>query len=797
MSSLPQPTQHIGRFQVVQLLGRGTQGSVWLAHDPQLRREVAIKTIEVQDDEREFAVRKLLDEAIATSRLVHPNIVTLFDSGDSGGQPYLVFEFVSGRPLSDVIKASGRLLPVRACEIACQLLRGIDFAHQKGVVHRDLKPGNVMLTEDGTARIMDFGIAALVSTRNADEAGFHGTPAYTAPEYINERAFSARSDVFSMGMMLYEMLTGSTAVAGKTVWELLHNIANTPFEPPSTRAEGIDPLLDEIVMRALAKDPAERYESAGAFREAVEAYLSPSRARPAVGAEGVLDFLMRRIQARSDFPALAGTVAAVNRAANSTREGVAALASTILKDFAFTNTLLKLVNSGQYGQLGRGVSTVSRAIMVLGFDQVRRIASGLTLFDNLPNKAHATSLRDELIATYFAAVTGRSLAISTGMRDGEEAFVTSMFHNLGRLLAAFYFHDEFLELQKLTRAGHGERQAALAVLGLPLDELGSEVARGWNYPDNLVRGMAAVGDESLRPPQSEAERLRLLAALASTLTSAIRFGTEEGRAERLLEITNRFAPALSVGQGQLIGAVGKAVADIARDASTLDLKITESPFFERALAWSRQFSESDEITALTDTLAGAIAAGQSLPGGDQRARSEEAQRRKALLNAGIQDITSALVGKFVLNDLLKIVLDAMYRGGGFARVLLLIRDPASNSLRARFGLGKEAEELVRRAFSIPLEARRDIFHACISQGVDICIDDIDNAKVRTHVPSWYRDAVPGKSMVLLPIMINKRIAALLYGDADRAGTLALGSEELSLLKTLRNQAVLAIRSQHA
>ncbi|MBK8018720.1 MAG: protein kinase [Betaproteobacteria bacterium] len=796
MASLPQTVRSIGRFEVVRQLGRGAQGSVWLAHDPELKREVAIKTIEVDGRNNPAAVRTLLDEAIMMSRLVHPNIVTLFDAGRDGEQPYLVFEFVAGSTLATLIEKSGQLQPARASEIAVQILKGIEFAHQKGVVHRDLKPGNIMMTEDGIPRIMDFGIAALISTRSAEEDGFHGTPAYTAPEYITKREFSPRSDVFSMGMMLYEMLTGSPAVSGKTVWELLHKVSTTPFDRPSTRAEQVDERLDALVMRALAKNPDERFESAQAFREALESYLRPAIAAvPTEAAGGTLDFLLRRIQVKSDFPALSGTISAVSRAANSTKEGVAALSATILKDFALTNKLLKLVNTARFGQLGRGVSTVSRAIMVMGFDQVRAIAIGLVLFDTLQNKSQAANLRDELIATYFSAVLGRSLAGPAGVRDGEEAFIAAMFHNLGRLLAAFYFHDEFLEMQKMARNGIAEREAAIRVFGTSLDELGVAVARSWNFPPNVIASMKEVTEDPDRVANGDAERLRMLSALAYAMTDAIRHSPDDDREGRLLAVQGRFDPALGVDQGQIIAAVGKSVADIARDAQTLDLKTTASPFFERAVSWSHQFSEDEEIETLSDTLTGAVLAEQAARGGESDAQSLPA-RRKATLSAGIQDITGALVGKFVLNDLLKIVVETVHRAGGFSRVMLLTSDPASNYMKARVALGVDAEQHVKKGFSVPLSGGRDIFQAALTQGVDISIDDIDAPKIRAHVPDWYRKAVPAKSVMLFPIVLNKKAVALLYGDADTAGALAFGAEELSLLKTLRNQVVLAIRTQN-
>lgn len=800
MASLPQTVRTIGRFEVVRALGRGTQGSVWLAHDPDLQRDVAIKTIEVDGKDNPAAVKTLLDEAVMMSRLVHPNIVTLFDAGRDHDQPYLVFEYVPGQTLSAVIRKRGRLMVMEACEIAVQMLKGVAFAHQKGVVHRDLKPGNVMMTEDGAPRIMDFGIAALVSTKDASEEGFHGTPAYTAPEYISNRVFSPRSDVFSAGMLLYEMLTGGPAVTGKTVWEILHKVTSETFEPPSARAEGVDERLNQIVMRALAKNPADRYESANDLCDALESYLRPAPTviEKSEDTTGTLDFLLRRIKVKSDFPALSSTISTVSKAVTNDKDGAAALSATILKDFALTNKLLKMVNTAHYGQFGRGISTVSRAIMVLGFDQVRSIAISLMLFDHLQNKGQAATLRDEIITAYFTAVMGRSLAGSMGLRDAEEAFICAMFHRLGRLLCAFYFHEEFVEIQKLEHAGTPETQAAVQVLGMPLDALGIGVAKSWHFPEPVLKSMKMLSPADLESEHGEVEQLRLLAGACSALTDLIRNTPEDHRAQKLLALDRDFHPLTGLDQSRFIAAVTTAVADIGRDAAAMDLRIAASPFFERAVAWSQEFSEAPAVEEVAATIANTLAVRDPHAGKTAPPAAQDPERRKAALNAGIQDITNALVGKYQLNDLLRIVVETMYRGVGFNRVLLLIRDPATNTLKARIGLGQEAEQIVKKGFAVPLTPAKDIFHAALSQAADICIDDADSPKMRALVPEWYRKAMTdAKAIALFPIVMSGKPVALLYGDSATPGGLRFSPEELSLLKTLRNQGVLAIRNQNA
>ena len=207
--------EHFGRFEVVSILGRGAQGTVYLAEDTRLGRQVAVKTLRVDRldaAERAAQTETMLGEARIVGRLSHPNIVPLYDAGEDKGRPYLVFEFVQGRTLADLIRERGTLVPLEAVRITLGLLAGIDCAHAAGVVHRDLKPANIMIAAGDVPRIMDFGIASRTAGGNAAAEGLSGTPSYMAPEYLAGQPFTPRCDLFAVGMILYEMLTGAPAI---------------------------------------------------------------------------------------------------------------------------------------------------------------------------------------------------------------------------------------------------------------------------------------------------------------------------------------------------------------------------------------------------------------------------------------------------------------------------------------------------------------------------------------------------------------------------------------------------------
>ena len=776
----------LGRFQILRRLGRGAQGEVYLAEDPRLARKVAIKTLRLMQrspEERARQVLALLEEAKIVSQLSHPGLVTLYDAGEENGAPYLVFEYVEGETLSARLRREGPLPPAEAVDITIQLLRALGYAHGKGVLHRDLKPGNVMLSA-ATARIMDFGIAQLASAGSDGHDAFTGTPAYLAPEYISGGAYTHASDVFSAGMTLYAMLAGEPAIRGENSFEVLHRQVSEAFAAPSAQASAIDERLDALVLKAIAKAPPERFASAQAMEDALYLYLHPEPIEGIEAAAGdkqaTLQFLLRRMRHKSDFPALSSLIGAVNRAADSDSERLSDLSNAILKDFALTNKLLKLVNTAYYGQFSGTISTVSRAIAILGFEQVRQVAVTLMLFEHLHNKSQAADLRDEMLASYLSGLLGRELVSKAGMRDAEEVFICSMFHALGKLLTAFYFHEEFQEIGKLQRAqGVDEARASAQVLGLSFEDLGIGVARAWHFPERLVHSMRAVGEDKVRKPGTREDRLRVVAALSTELCGALREAAPERRQARMSAISGR-CEGLGINDKLLASVIETSVAELMKDAGTLGLVKGNSPL----------------LSGLTDT--GRAAAPAPLPAaavpGD--AAPAAAAERTALLTAGIQDITNSLAGDCPLNDILRMILETMYRGIGFTRVLLCIRDPASNCLRGRFGFGADVDAILKRGFPVPRAASRDAFHAAISNGADVHIENVNAERIREHIPDWYRELLPAaQSIVLFPVLVNKKPVALFYGDSDHAGRLTLQGGELNMLKTLRNQAVLAIRQR--
>jgi len=256
---------HLGRYEVVSELGQGAMGVVYKATDPLIDRIVAIKTITLSlaQEEREEYEARFYQEAKAAGRLSHPNIVTIFDVGRTGDIAYIAMEFLQGRELRDILNDE-KLLPVdQVLDIVAQVAMGLSYAHEHGVIHRDIKPSNIMVGRDCHVKITDFGIARMASAAVRTQTGMVlGSPKYMSPEQVMGKLTDQRSDIFSLGVMLYEMLTGQPAFTGENVNAIMYQTLNAIPQPPRSLNPAVPDMLNFIVAKALAKDLESRYQNA-------------------------------------------------------------------------------------------------------------------------------------------------------------------------------------------------------------------------------------------------------------------------------------------------------------------------------------------------------------------------------------------------------------------------------------------------------------------------------------------------------------------------------------------------------
>ncbi len=274
----------IGRYRVESLLGSGAMGEVYRAYDPVIDRLVAIKVVRpdlAAGSGSDQWLQRFRREARAAGRRFHPNIVAILDFGEDSGMPFLAMEYVDGSSLDAILKASGPLDPSRGVAIVMQVLSALGFAHQNGIVHRDVKPSNIIVLNNGEVKVADFGIARIDASEFTIVGDLLGTPAYMAPEQFSGTPVDTRTDLFAAGVILFEMLTGVKPFRGKSITEIISLMETRGPEDIRTLNPAVPDSLRRVITKALAFDPAQRYADAAEFSKAIlEAFPARSELPP-------------------------------------------------------------------------------------------------------------------------------------------------------------------------------------------------------------------------------------------------------------------------------------------------------------------------------------------------------------------------------------------------------------------------------------------------------------------------------------------------------------------------------------
>ncbi len=780
----------IGRFKIVREIAKGGQGTVYLANDTQLERQVAIKLLRTTSAQKKDS---LLREARLTSKFQHPNIVTLYDAGEHEGVPYLVSAYIEGETLASLLKRSGSLPLSLAARMAAGILDGLAYAHRQGVMHLDVKPANVIIAANEQPMLLDFGIARHIENNIEVNNDINGTPQYMAPERISAQGAEFSSDIFSVGIMLYEMVAGKRAIDGISVFQILHRAVNEKVISPSSLNSSIDERLEVIILKAVSKKTDERYQDAGTMRQALLNYLDATQGGEVNGVgntHSTLDFLLRRMRSKTDFPALSGIISEINKIVASESESHSKLAQVILQDFALTNKIIKLVNTVSFRQFGGNINTISKAVVILGFDTIRNVAMTLILLEFLQNKTQAIDLKDEVIASFFAGVLAAELSGGGLPGESEEAMICAMFYNLGRMLATFYFFEESRQIIRLIEDQKiSEEQATIKVLGITYNQLGEGVAENWNFPHRIKAGMRKLPVGKIKKPNTDLELLVIKVNLANELCMVSAITDVTDKSNELKKLCARYEFAMNISEKLLAGALENSLNELTNRSVILGIIVNKSPLLNRIRKWSGQSepanivpSTFDGITIL-DTLAPEAGSHPTVP-----------RDMEAILTAGIQDVTNTLVEEYNLNDVLQMVLETIYRSLGFKHTLIFIRDNKQNSMVAKFGFGEHVDAILPK-LKFSLTFVPDVFHLAIDKGLDLVIEDVQSVTISDKIPGWYRDSIGAQSFLLLPIMVNKKAVGLIYADMREANSLKISERQLSLLRTLRNQAVLAIKTK--
>ncbi len=808
---------NVGRFELRGLLGQGAQAQVWLAFDPRLERQVAIKLMKPADGQDTGALAQWLQEARSVGRVTHANIVPVYEADVHGQQAYLVFEYVPGQTLAQTLVEQGARPALQAAALMQEVLGALVAAHGAGVVHRDLKPSNVLMDSHGRARVTDFGIAARLNAVTAADAGeIAGSPAYMAPEAIRGEAVSPLMDVYSAGLMLAELLWGKPVRQGRDLKRALEQAAREPLQWPSELLARLDDPLRAIVLRATAFEANQRYPDAQGFLDALRQWSDNNQMVQPVGdagkagsQSGTLEFLLRRMRNKSDFPALSESIGRIQSMASSDTESVSSVTNEILKDVALTNKLLRIVNSAHYARVD-SIGTVSRAVSLVGFNGIRNMALSLVLLEHMQDKGNAQLLKEEFLRALMAGSIAAELGDTTV--EGEEAFIGALFQNLGRMLSQFYFPEEAASVRALVtdpRAPVSEEAAATRALGLSYESLGLGVAKIWGLPESIQRCIVKPsGDPPTRVPVDAQSRLRWSARAANEMADAMLHDDPNAVGAHLVQTAKRYSKALGVSTEHIQAATATARKKLVELANAMEISVRPDSRASRLLSSAgdttgRHTQTVADANDFQDTLARTeLQATQVMPVSLATLAATPENARQAVpsahvaqtLTAGIQDITNAMVEDFKLSDVLRMILEAMFRAFEFHRIIFCMRDVKTDTLTGRFGLGAGVEGVVK-SFCVPLNqsGKPDLFATICHKGADTLITDTQDPRIAERLPDWYKKSYHAPTFLILPLQLKGKPFGMIYADKAEFGGLVVDEKELAMLRTLRNQAVMAFR----
>ena len=462
----------------------------------------------------------------------------------------------------------------------------------------------------------------------------------------------------------------------------------------------------------------------------------------------VFDLLWVRTRERGEFPALQRALTAIVSNMHDDMASNSELTATVLGDFTLTQKVLRLANSPMYAPYGRDVTTVSRALMILGSATVAHIAMGIQLLDTFEGlAANRAEAAEELAQAAFAGKLAREFATKSGEAFGEEAAVATLMYQLARLLVVFYLPEEWQHIRKLIDQGMTEEDAFVRVLDVTPDELSEEAVKEWSLPHQVIHKSSALPKEPGTVAATHSEWLACLAGLSTELSHEFTRGGDEERVRALLE---SYAPALSQSPEELEELALEMFAAERKPQEVLEAEI-ESP--------------------------------QPLEG-----KPLDAEKR---LDKALAEVTSA-TDEADVSTLTQMVLESMMQGLGLVSCAVFFRIPAKKTFEARFGFGQGIKEnLDKMVFEDAFVP--DVFHLALSQGRSIYLEDVQDTKISSRIPAWHKSVFPGvHSTVILPIRLKDRPIGLLYGNwGSRACAAGVTARELESLNQMRNQVVKA------
>jgi HD-like signal output (HDOD) protein len=501
------------------------------------------------------------------------------------------------------------------------------------------------------------------------------------------------------------------------------------------------------------------------------------------------DAILQKFKNDVSLMALGGSVSRVVELASSDDEDTHNLAYYVLSDVALTQKILRLSNTVCYRTAASTpVTTVSRAIFLLGFDTVKTSALAMVLVDGLTNDDHAHSVRAELASALCASLVGRELARRSHYMGAEEAAIAALFKNLGRLLVASHEHDYYRDILSLIEDGtHTSMQASTQVLGFSFDSLAESVLQEWKIPEAIIHAMGSVGTGPQKAPKSRQEWMRQVASFSVEAAKLVPYLGDPSVDFDSEALVARYGVALGLDRDKM----DELLSTVAAEITTLTESLNLTPPPDNTAPTMAQPAEEPGLPsvlmmATMDT--GSTQADTCYPSG-------KPFNARDLLLAGVQDVTQMrATGRCRVNELIMLALETLYRSLGFRFAVVCLKDLKSGQYRSRLAIG-EQHAARQAAFNFPIPSARDLFHLSMENDADLMIADATSIKIRDLLPAWHRALLSdARSFIVLPLVVQKVQLGLFYADRVRPAPEGVPPDETALIKALKGQ-VLASLSQ--
>lgn len=495
---------------------------------------------------------------------------------------------------------------------------------------------------------------------------------------------------------------------------------------------------------------------------------------------------------KGDLPAFSQHVVEINKKLSSLHSinfsSAGELSNVILKDMSLTNKLLKVVNSSYYGNVSGKVTTISRAVFLLGAEKVRLAAASLMILEHMQGKSQTDELKDAALSSFLSGVIARNVAEKMMYGAKEEVFICALLHNLGKHLVICYFPEEYQEIKNLMASkGADEQTASKMILGVSYSELGVGITKSWGFPESITDSMEVIRDATDKASESEFGILKSISNYANELCATVSEEDPSKRDELLKAISVKYQLTVSFAPQISMNFINDAATNVGQYADILQIKPSGSPLLRRFEAYHQEQNKRLPSAAELAPSSGEERADETQP------QAPEEQRAEILKNC-MSEINETLNSANTISDAIYMIIETMYRGFEFNRVLFCMLDSNQTKMSARFGFGENIDTILEN-FSFKITRTSDYFNIAVMRLRDIVVDDSRLPGVKENLPGWYMKMINARSFLIYPLMIKDRCIGLLYAD-KKAVKILNNDDERDYMNILRGKAVWAIIHKH-